>query len=220
LLAALGSGAFFLLHGGGAATSSGTVIFRSGFSGGSDGWTVLPDAAEGHYRSGAYRLSAQSSGNIEIAVPENAAGLYPSAVPDLRMDVTARSTGNPVQDTQYGLMCRSDDQGNRYLFSVQGRTVLIAKTTHTGNNYIYNPLTPAAIAPISAGAANQLRAECIGVNGQRAVRLIFWVNGQKLLDVTDNKPLASGTVGIFTNFDGKNVVTAEAEFRNFAVSRL
>jgi len=30
----------------------------------------------------------------------------------------------------------------------------------------------------------------------------------------------AGSVGLFTNFYGKQVVVAEAEFRNFVVSRL
>jgi hypothetical protein len=208
-----------LLRGGNAPVSSGAVIFRSDFSSRANGWTVIPDAAEGDNRNGAYYVTARSSGNIEIAVPQNVASLFPRALPDLSIDVTARSIGTPVQDTQYGLTCRSDDQGNRYLFSVQDKTVLIAKTTHAGNNYYYNPLTPATVAPINAGAANHLRADCINTGDQRAVRLVFWVNGEKLLDVTDKNPLATGTVGLFANFYGKKVVAAEAEFRNFIVSR-
>jgi len=217
LLAALG-GAGYILWGRSAQALPGTVIFRSDFSGRPDGWTVVPDAADGRYRDGAYYISAQSSGDIEIAVPRNAAGLYPSARPDLSIGVTARSTGKPAADTQYGLTCRSDDQGNHYLFSVQGHTAVIAKATHAGNNYLYDPLTPATAAPINAGA-NQLRADCTATSGQAAVRLVFWVNGKKLLDVTDKNPLADGTVGVFTNFYGKKVVTAAAEFRNFSVSR-
>jgi hypothetical protein len=72
---------------------------------------------------------------------------------------------------------------------------------------------------VSAGTPLALRADCITVSGQRAVRLVFWVNGRKLLDVTDKDPLANGTVGFFTNFYGKKVITSEAEFRNFVVSR-
>ena len=195
------------------------MIFRSDFSSRASGWTVIPDAAEGDNRNGAYYVTALSSGNIEIAVPQNVASLFPHALPDLSIDVTARSIGTPAQDTQYGLTCRSDDQGNRYLFSVQDKTVLIAKTTHAGNNYYYNPLTPVTVAPINAGAANHLRADCINTGDQRAVRLIFWVNGEKLLDVTDKNPIATGTVGLFANFYGQKVIAAEAEFRNFIVSR-
>ena len=219
LLTALSGGTYLLLQRSSTPAISGTVIFRSDFPSGAKGWMVIPDAADGHYRNGAYDISAQSSGNIEIAVPQNAPGALSPAVADLTINVTARSIGKPVQDTQYGLTCRSDDQGNRYLFSVQDKTVLIAKTTHAGSNYIYNPLTPVTIAPINAGVANRLRADCLNTNGQRAVRLVFWVNGEKLLDVTDNNPLTSGTVGLFTNFYNKKVVAAAAEFRNFVVSR-
>jgi serine/threonine-protein kinase len=218
LLAALAGGAYVLLRDT-SGQSFGQVIFRADFSRDTDGWMVIPDAAQGRYRDGAYDVGAQSSGDIEIALPGNVAVLYPSAPPVLSLEVTARSLGNPVQDTQYGLTCRSDDQGNRYLFSVEGKSVLIAKSTHTGSNYVYSPLTPLTAAPVSAGTPLALRADCITVSGQRAVRLVFWVNGRKLLDVTDKDPLANGTVGFFTNFYGKKVITSEAEFRNFVVSR-
>ena len=103
---------------------------------------------------------------------------------------------------------------------MQDRSALIAKSTFDGRNYHYNPLTHAASAPISTGAANSLRADCIGLGGRRAVRLVFWINGKKLLEVTDKNPLPNGTVGVFTNYFGKTVTPAKAEFRDFAVARL
>ena len=218
VFAVLAGGGYVLLHGHGASPLPGTVIFRSDFSG-AGSWAVVPDAADGHYRAGAYVVTARSNGNVEIAAPQHAARLA-TAPPDLSVGVRARSIGPSARRTQYGITCRSDDQGNHYLFTVQGRSALIAKSTFDGSNYHYNLLTHAASAPISTGAANSLRADCIELGGQRAVRLIFWVNGRKLLEVTDRNPLANGTVGVFTNFFGKTVAPAKAEFRDFAVSRL
>ena len=219
IAAGLAGSGYVLLHGHDASSLPGTLIFRSDFSG-ARSWAVVPDAADGHHRDGAYVVTARSDGNIEIAEPQDSASLAPVAPPDLSVGVTARSIGPSARRSQYGITCRSDDQGNHYLFTVQDRSVLIAKSTFDGRNYHYNLLTYAARAPISAGAANSLRADCIGLGRSRAVRLVFWVDGKKLLDVTDRNPLANGTVGVFTNFFGKTIAPAKAEFRDFAVSRL
>ena len=100
--AGLAGGGYVLLHGPGASSLPGTVIFTSDFST-AKSWAVVPDAADGHYRDGAYVLTARSSGNIEIAEPQDAASLKRAAPPDLSVGVTARSIGpsgraDPVRD--------------------------------------------------------------------------------------------------------------------------
>ena len=216
LLAALGGGAFVLLQPAGGTTASGTVIFRADFTSGANGWTVLRDAAAGHLSGGFYDIAATSSGDDEIGVPVNVRDLYPSAPSDLRIDVTARGIRGPVPDVQYGIACR-ELHGSAYVFQMQGSTATIAKLA-SGS---YLPLASTRIGAVNAGSAHQLRAECTGVDGRRAARLAFWVNGLKVLDVTDQRPLIGGTVGLFTNFYGVSVPGGvRTRFSDFAVSRL
>lgn len=114
-------------------------------------------------------------------------------------------------------MCRYGN-GNYYAFEIQDTQVTIGKFKNNG----FRALGSTNVGGIHVGAANQLTAMCENVGGQRAARLIFIVNGAQVLDVTDrNRPLATGTVGLFAYFYGVSVPNGvEAAFQNFEVRQL
>lgn len=78
-----------------------------------------------------------------------------------------------------------------------------------------------AAPAVDINARNRLQAVCSSDEGQQAVHLVFWVNGEKVAEATDTKdPLLTGTVRLFAG-TGPNAKTAvEAEFDNFAVRQI
>jgi hypothetical protein len=61
-----------------------------------------------------------------------------------------------------------------------------------------------------------MQAACTSNEGQQAVKLLFWVNGQRVAEYTDtDTPFLTGTVGLFVTTDK----ATEAEFDNFVVNR-
>jgi ABC-type Na+ transport system ATPase subunit NatA len=84
----------------------------------------------------------------------------------------------------------------------------------------YTALKDAAPA-VDINASNRLQAVCSSEEGQRAVHLVFSVNGRVVAEATDSEnPLSTGTVGVFvaTGPDAKTAV--EAEFDDFAVRQI
>jgi hypothetical protein len=201
---------------------TGKVIFQDDFSSRAYGWEdegKRPIGGYGgYYKNGAYRfyLEPVSGGSSEGSPPLKKSGLYPSAPPKLRVDVKARRlTGDP--DTGYGIACRAAG-ANSYLFVIGDGYISIAKSLD--HDPYYTALKDAAPA-IDINASNELQAVCSSEEGQRAVHLVFWVNGRVVAEATDSEnPLPTGTVGVFvaTGADAKTAV--EAEFDDFAVRKI
>jgi hypothetical protein len=85
-----------------------------------------------------------------------------------------------------------------------------------GSNY--KNLAHSSNVPMYANGPNQLRAMCTNASGQNAVRLVFWVNGEKLLDTTDRtKPIPGGTVGLRASTLAKTA--GKVQFDNFVVTQ-
>jgi hypothetical protein len=201
---------------------TGKVIFQDNFSRRAYGWEdegKRPIGGYGgYYKNGAYRfyLEPVSGGSSEGSPPLKKSGLFPSAPPKLRVDVKARRlAGDP--DTGYGIACRAAG-ANSYLFVIGDGYISIAKSLD--HDPYYTALKDAAPA-IDINASNRLQAVCSSEEGQRAVHLVFWVNGRVVAEATDTKdPLLTGTVGVFvaTGPDAKTAV--EAEFDDFAVRQI
>lgn len=106
-----------------------------------------------------------------------------------------------------GLVCRHQDGENYYALVVSSDgTYGIAKMEDGEFEFIEEGSDSSGV--IKSGAANRVRAECIGEN------LSLFANGQLLLQVTDDD-FASGTVGLLagTRLDG----AIEMFFDNFAI---
>jgi hypothetical protein len=218
IVVVLGGGAALFLNGGNGAQPSGTVIFRSDFASAADGWRVLSDKSLGRLASRTYFIRDMTSDGDSTSVPTKALNVYPSAPPNIRIDVNAARVSGPPGFVQYGLVCRDSSNGH-YIFQVQDGRATIAK--FSAGTYI--PLrTVSATGGISVDGVNQLSATCESVAGQQAVRLTFSVNGTQLLAVTDRtNPLNHGTVGIFANYYNTSIPRGvEAAFQNFEVRQL
>ena len=73
---------------------------------------------------------------------------------------------------------------------------------------------------IDPTSTNRLQAVCTSVEGQHAVHLELWVNGQKAAEVTDrDRPLPPGHVGLVVETD-ETKRPSVAEFDNFTVTQI
>jgi len=196
------------------------VIFRDDFSSRASGWEDTGSKRTGgHYKNGVYRIYAEpvTGGSSLGSAPVNASSVYPSAPPNLRIDVDARRLAGG-QDTGYGIRCRADANGNAYAFGIWDDSIQIAKYLDHAPWYIL--LKNVGLEALHVNAKNRLQAVCTSAQGQQAVHLVFSVNGRVVAEATDTKnPLPTGTVGIFVA-NGPDAKTAvEAEFDNFVVTQ-
>jgi hypothetical protein len=200
------------------------VIFEDDFSSQASGWVIIPSgAARGNYENGAYRISAEpvSTGRSPVSAPTNANRVYPSAPPNLRIEVDARRLAG-AQDTGYGFACRASEKAE-YSFTIwnDGSNKPFAQIgKFLDHAPWFDSLDDGALDALNVNEKNRLQAACTSVEGQRAVHLVFSVNGQMVAEATDTKdPLLTGTVTleVGTGPHAKNAV--EAEFDNFVVTQ-
>lgn len=193
--------------------SSPASIFVDDFCCEENGWRVPSHHASGQYKNGAYHISV-NPGYLESALPFTAGTLSPTAPSNLSVQATATRVAGSGDADHYGIMCRVDTyKGTSYLFMIGDKTAEILKDSPGGLDSLKTVPTSA----VHVSSANQLRAACTSIDGQRAVHLVFWVNGKKAVEVTDTKnPSTSGSVGIIAGTSGKRIV--EVAFDNFIVT--
>jgi hypothetical protein len=199
-------------------TTSGSVLFQDDFSTEANGWADAGSTrAGGHYHNGAYRIYAKpaSGGSVEGSSPTSANSVYPSAPPNVSVQVEAqRLAGEP--ETSYGIACRAnpDNSNIGYVFLVGDGHAEIGKQDASG----YQTLKGLDTSTLDADAKNSLDADCNGDEG--SVYLNFYVNGELVGEWTDEtNPLPNGTVGLFVATGPKAKTAVEAEFDNFAVTQ-
>jgi hypothetical protein len=199
-------------------TTSGSVPFQDDFSTTAHGWADAGSTrAGGHYRNGAYRIYANpaTGGSAEASSPTSANSVYPSAPPNVSVQVEAQRLAGD-QDTWYGITCRANPSNSNidYVFLVGDGHAEIGKE----NNSDYQRLKGVDTSTLDADAKNSLDADCNGDEG--SVYLNLYVNGELIAEWTDaTDPLPNGTVALFVA-TGPNAKTAvEAEFDNFAVTQ-
>ncbi|MFD0902214.1 serine/threonine-protein kinase [Actinomadura sediminis] len=138
-----------------------------------------------------------------------------SHAPLADMLITARVgfQGAAPAASQAGVTCRNDDAaastvGYGFMLSPDGRTEISrygkAETSSLGS---------ARVRPKDR-ARHELKALCKTV--ERGVRLVFWVDGVKTLDIVDPDPLPAGLSGITVETDG---AAFAALFTRFSVHR-
>jgi hypothetical protein len=190
------------------------VIFQDDFSSRASGWVAYDKPEFGHYENGAYRLSYPLSGGGAGSVPTNASRVYPSAPPDLRIQVEGRRLPASDENLRYGISCRLRDSGDGYILTMSGSSARISKYGKE-----YKVLKNAEINTDSS-ATNQLQAVCRSVDGQQAVQLELWVNGRKAVEATDeDSPLPTGHIGLIVETD-QTTRARVAEFDNFAITQI
>jgi hypothetical protein len=198
-------------------------ILYEDFSSQANGWDDAGSKrAGGHYNNGAYRIYAEPTGedHAEIGAPRNASSVYPSAPPNIQIDVYAKALAAP-ESTAYGVACRYGENNNGsygYAFNVGPNYVSIAKFGVDGS---YREIDSQPLPPeFKVNETNFLAADCSSDEGNQAVHLVFRVNDQPAAEGTDSdNPLTEGAIALFaaTFKDAKKAV--EAEFDNLSVSK-
>jgi len=197
--------------------SANEVIFKDDFSSGASGWVAYDKPEFGRRKNGGYRLSYPLSDGGAGSVPTNASRVYPSAPPDLRIQVKARRLPPSDENLHYGISCRLRDNGDGYILTVSGSSARISKYAEDPKDY---KILKNREINIDSSATNQLQAVCKSVEGQQAVHLELWVNGQKAVEATDkDNPLPTGHVGLIVETD-QTTRPRVAEFDNFAVTQI
>ena len=196
------------------AGSSPALPFRDDLSSAANGWTVSGNGASARYANGGYEIDlAATRGSSGAAAPTR--NFPDPAPPDITVQVSARLiVGNAL--TVYGIECRAAaDNSNAYYFAVSDGHFEIFKDSDGSLTTLVSRNTTA----VSPNGTNQLQAACTSTGTQNAVQLEFWVNGQKLGDVTDpTNPLPIGKVRLFVTRMGLESTAIEVEFDNFAVT--
>lgn len=190
------------------------VIFRDDFSSQAARWE--DDSTEpmgGDYTKGAYRISVPAPTGGRMSLPTKASRVYPLAPPNLRIEVEGRMLPQSDKESGYGIRCRVDGE-NAYEFTVTNNDATIWKAG-ADDRLLKDETT----RPVDPRALNRLQATCTNVEGQRAVHLVFSVNGRVFVDYTDTKdPYLVGTVGIVV-WTTKAKEPGVVEFDNFVVTQ-
>src|SRR5205085_171794 len=139
-----------------------------------------------------------ANGQSEFAGPANAArGLGGKTSLNLSISVDASKIAGTAQGYGYGIACRADGNGNYYAFVIQDHAAAIEKWVDDGARIQGSP-APVSTTAVHPDTANQLRASCMTIEGGRAVRLAFWVNGKKVAGFVDrNHPYTEGYLGVY-----------------------
>jgi hypothetical protein len=190
--------------------------FREDFSSRTNDWTVRGADASGQYTNGQYQIGLKPvKGAYAFASPLNVPRLNP-APQNITIDVSAGLAAGSHR-IFYGIACRSNSiSSNDYELHVADGYVSIVKYANYKLKVLDDNLGTGAVR---ANGTNHLRLAC-NAEGQNAVRLTAWVNGAKLLDVTDrNNPSTYGKVGIVVTHPKGQTKAGTAEFDNFTVTR-
>jgi TIR domain len=189
------------------------IIVQDDFSTRASGWEAYDRPEFGRYQSGAYRLSHPSADNSAGSVPTNARSVFPSAPPNLRIQVKARRLPTSDQNLHYGISCRLRTSGDGYILTLSSSSARISRY-----GKVYKVLKDSKVN-LDSSATNQLQAVCRNIDGKQAVQLELWVNGQKAVEATDqDNPLPTGHVGLIVETD-QTTRPRVAEFDDFAVTR-
>ena len=202
-----------------AVVNSGTdsAIFEDDFSSQNYGWPDIGSETTpgGRYQNDAYHVYAKAGGEAGGA-PETARAVYPSAPPNINIEVKARQISGSPQTTRYGIFCRLVPDTSWYAFEVQDKRVTIWRNPADDGNTV---ALATGVAPVDVEGTNQLAASCDGDDEGTYVYLQLLVNGESVAEITDTNPLPAGSVGLYT--DGPDAQTAmEVEFDNFMVRKV
>jgi hypothetical protein len=180
------------------------ILFIDDFSDTSSGWDrTNEDEGVTDYIDGFYRILVNTDNTDVWANP----GLN---FTDTVIEVDAAKVGGP-DDNDFGIICRYQDLSNFYFFIVSSDGFYgIAKVIDGVQELIVLENMEYSDTINQGNSSNKLRADCNGQN------LALFINGQKLLEVTDSEYF-SGDVGLIAGtFD---VAGTDIQFDNFIVRK-
>jgi hypothetical protein len=200
------------------------AVLEDDFSGDELGWQPASGAPPadandvgGQYTDGAFRISAEPvSESRSVWYEPHANAVFPAAPPNVDIRVAARKLTGSDENTGYGLACRTqDEKAYLFLLSATGNEARIAKA-FPKPPYIRSFSGWTVSTSLTSEDVNRLRAVCTSTNEPR---LMFFVNGTKLLDVTDTtgRGFGRGSVGVVVKTGGDAL---EAEFDDLVVTQI
>jgi len=177
---------------GSTSAASPSTILKDGFSSSANGWTVVGNGASGRYSNGKYQVNLEPIKDAYAYVSPSTADLNP-APSDITIDISAYLIDGTDQYST-GIICRSNPSTDtNYQFLISENYAEIDKYMAGDLRTLFGASTNL----VHNHGKNQLRASCTNVEGQNAVHLVFWVNGEKVEDTIDlTDPIIGGTVGI------------------------
>jgi hypothetical protein len=182
-------------------------LFQDDFSNPASGWIARKtDYGEFAYLDGEFRvLLNKADFNTYSILPER-------KFSNISVEVDARFAAGPSNGV-FGIMCRAETNegtvSKAYAFAIRtdGVAAIMKRTSPTfWDAIVFNKKSDA----IKGGnASNHLRADCFGN------KLTFYVNGEKVLETTDND-FKSGQVGVAVTTQPKSA-PMDVRFDNFIV---
>ena len=200
--------------GGGDNGNTQSVIFEDDFSSEASAWEAQTGGAgTAKYQDGAYRLTAPVNEDVGGA-PSNASSVFRFAPTSITIEVEAHLIRGSSKHAQYGLVCRAGTaKESAYAFVVEGQRARIFKFV---NGIDSGETLDIGKAQVDPNGTNVLSATCQG-DEQGSVNLQFSVNGDQVVEATDQSPLVNGTVGLFANARYSQS-PVEVQFDNFVVT--
>jgi hypothetical protein len=182
--------------------SLGFVLFQDDFSDPGSGWDrVREDDGVRDYKDGRYSFIIRRPAWYFWATPN-------LNFTDVRIEVQAVAESSSGIDA-FGVICRYQDAGNFYFFSITTDGFFGASKFENGlETFLGQGTMNSSPAIVQGAGTNHLGVECLGE------RLSFYVNGAPLLEVRDSS-FSTGDVGLIaTMLEG---TASEIQFDNFSV---
>jgi hypothetical protein len=188
---------------GGGSTSAGNVLFSDDFSRDNGDWDVFSDSnGQVFYESGWLHLLNYTT------APADTQTMTDHYFTDFILEVETKLFDGDDNNWQ-GVVCRYQDDGNYYAFSISADGYYIASRFLNYDQLTLIDASPSSYINQGTGAVNTIYVECIGN------KLKLSVNGHLLGQVTDNT-FSGGTIGLVaTSWDGD---FSEVAFDNLVVS--
>jgi caspase domain-containing protein len=171
----------------------GTKIFEDRFSDKKADWETVDNATHTlGYSNGAYEITAKQAGD-HVAFPRPDPEL--SSPNDVMIGVRARRLAG-TSGNGYGITFRYTDSRNYYWFNITNKGARSLNKRMNGKwiRLVWPKDTDGIMSPTGP---NHIQVLCTKASGGSA-RLVMWVNGNQLVDYTDDDPLPpGGRVGLF-----------------------
>ncbi|MEW2358746.1 protein kinase, partial [Spirillospora sp. NPDC029432] len=171
------------------------------------------------YKDGKYRLETTSVDEMRDRwVPKEKATDIPE-----RMLVTATVTvAQGADDSRFGLSCRANNDGEtQYAFLIRkdGKGALLRKAAGAqGTKELANV---DSVPGFDDKDPNKVQIACEPQDGNKEVRLRLWVNGEQVLDHTDDaQPVGHGWAGLIVERGGNAAQPIIADFDDFDLSQI
>ena len=160
---------------------SGTVLFQDEFDQNTTGWDrVSNDVGIMDYDNGGYRMLIRQPSFNFWSTPE-------VNFRDVRLEVDVTKLSGP-NENRTGMMCRYQN-GNYYFFVISNDGYYAIGKYINGSTVLFGQSEMQVSTDIQSGAANHLRADCIGDS------LSFYINFNLIAGAMD-ADLQTGDVGL------------------------